>query len=107
MSSAAGRLPRHSGIAITAELYLTLYKETDAAASASRGTTARHDPLARALVAAAGLLAQAGALAIAYGCTVGSMIEPLDGLTALIARTTGIPERPTYSRCAMILPLRL
>ena len=38
------------------------------------------DPLARDLVAAAGLLAQAGVSAIAYGCTAGSMIEPLDQL---------------------------
>jgi len=62
------------------------------------------DPLARDLVAAAGLLAQAGVSAIAYGCTAGSMIEPLDGLPALIARTTGIPG--TTTAAALVDALR-
>ena len=53
------------------------------------------DPLARDLAAAAALLAQAGVSAIAYGCTAGSMIEPLDQLPALIERTTGIPGTTT------------
>ena len=70
-------------------------------------TRMRLHPLGRDLVAGASLLAQAGVMAIAYGCMAGSMIEPLDGLSALIARTTGIQKRSTYIRCAMILPLRL
>jgi maleate cis-trans isomerase len=53
------------------------------------------DPLARDLVAAAQLLAQAGVAAIAYGCTAGSMIEPLSQLPALIERATGIPGTTT------------
>jgi maleate cis-trans isomerase len=53
------------------------------------------DPLARDLVDASALLAQAGVAAIAYGCTAGSMIEPLDRLPALIQRTTGIPGTTT------------
>jgi maleate cis-trans isomerase len=53
------------------------------------------DPLARDLVSTSQLLAQAGVAAIAYGCTAGSMIEPLDGLPALIERTTGIPGTTT------------
>jgi maleate isomerase/arylmalonate decarboxylase len=62
------------------------------------------DPLARDLLAAAGLLAQAGVSAIAYGCTAGSMIEPLDGLPALIRRTTGIPG--TTTAAALVDALR-
>ena len=62
------------------------------------------DPLARDLIAAAGLLAQAGVSAIAYGCTAGSMIEPLDALPALIARTTGIPG--TTTAAALVDALR-
>jgi len=53
------------------------------------------DPLARDLIAAAQLLAQAGVAAIAYGCTAGSMIEPLGQLPALIERSTGIPGTTT------------
>jgi maleate isomerase/arylmalonate decarboxylase len=53
------------------------------------------DPLARDLIGASSLLAQAGVAAIAYGCTAGSMIEPLDQLPALIHRTTGIPGTTT------------
>ena len=53
------------------------------------------DPLACDLIAAAQLLAQAGVAAIAYGCTAGSMIEPLAQLPALIERTTGIPGTTT------------
>jgi maleate cis-trans isomerase len=53
------------------------------------------DPLARDLIGASELLAQAGVSAIAYGCTAGSMIEPLDQLPALIERTTGIPGTTT------------
>jgi maleate isomerase/arylmalonate decarboxylase len=53
------------------------------------------DPLARDLIGASALLAQAGVSAIAYGCTAGSMIEPLDQLPALIERTTGIPGTTT------------
>jgi maleate cis-trans isomerase len=52
-------------------------------------------PLAVDLMAAAALLAQAGVSAIAYGCTAGSMIEPLGQLPALIERTTGIPGTTT------------
>jgi maleate cis-trans isomerase len=52
-------------------------------------------PLPRDLVAAAQLLAQAGVAAIAYGCTAGSMIEPLSQLPALIERATGIPGTTT------------
>ena len=62
------------------------------------------DPLARDLVAAAGLLAQAGVSAIAYGCTAGSMIEPLEWLPSLIARTTGIPA--TTTAAALVGALR-
>ena len=53
------------------------------------------DPLARDLIGASALLAQAGVAAIAYGCTAGSMIEPLDQLPALIEKTTGIPGTTT------------
>ena len=52
-------------------------------------------PLTRDLVAAASLLAQAGVSAIAYGCTAGSMIEPLEHLPALIQHSTGIPGTTT------------
>jgi maleate cis-trans isomerase len=53
------------------------------------------DPLARDLVTASSLIAQAGVSAIAYGCTAGSMIEPLDQLPSLIERTTNIPGTTT------------
>jgi maleate isomerase/arylmalonate decarboxylase len=53
------------------------------------------DPLARDLIGASALLAQAGVSAIAYGCTAGSMIEPLDQLPAHIERTTSIPGTTT------------
>ena len=58
-------------------------------------TLTDEDPLSRDLVVAAQLLAQAGMSAIAYGCTAGSMIEPLDQLPALIERTTGVPGTTT------------
>lgn len=53
------------------------------------------DPLSRDLIGASALLAQAGVAAIAYGCTAGSMIEPLDQLPALIESSTGIPGTTT------------
>ena len=61
-------------------------------------------PLSRDLIAAASLLAQAGVSAIAYGCTAGSMIEPLDQLPELIRRTTGIPGTTTAG--ALVAALR-
>lgn len=53
------------------------------------------DPLVRDLTHAAKDLAQAGVAAIAYGCTAGSMTEPLDALPRIIERATGIPGTTT------------
>ena len=49
------------------------------------------DPIAVDLRAAAASLAQAGVAAIAYGCTAGSMIAPLDRLPQIMQAATGVP----------------
>ncbi len=53
---------------------------------------------------ASGLLAQAGPDVIAYGCTAGSMVSPLDALTGFIERETGVPAVATAP--ALVLAAR-
>ncbi len=53
---------------------------------------------------AAGLLAQAGPDVIAYGCTAGSMVSPIEALTDFIRRETGVAAVATAP--ALVLAAR-